>query len=295
LFSSPFGCLIIAQMLVGPARRRPVQLVVAAVALALVPLFVLTRYGNESFEQVRPNEIEALRTLYRIAPPGSELVSPTSQVPWRFAFATDYDYSRPRNAEGFLRGRLAAVRVLVDNGASDRPGVYLVITTSQLVYSVEALGEPPNWFDKVPAAIDTGERLPTPVSKRRCNDLRVRGSTMTMTRFRVLHVGLLTWATLSFFIALLPSGTGGLVRAVNAVVFLTLGPACALAVLLARAVPPAVAWVIAIAASLTVLVLSSQMLLIIGLWAPWRVAALVSSTTIALVLVQIRTWTAVNR
>jgi hypothetical protein len=76
-------------MLVGPARRRPVQLVVAAAALALVPLFVLTRYGNESFEQVRPNEIEALRTLYRIAPPGSELVSPTSQVPWQFAFATD--------------------------------------------------------------------------------------------------------------------------------------------------------------------------------------------------------------
>jgi hypothetical protein len=34
---------------------------------------------------------------------------------------------------------------------------------------------------------------------------------MTMTRFRVLHVGLLTWATLSFFIALLRSGTGGLV------------------------------------------------------------------------------------
>jgi hypothetical protein len=25
----------------------------------------------------------------------------------------------------------------------------LVITTSQLVYSAEALGEPPNWFDKV--------------------------------------------------------------------------------------------------------------------------------------------------
>jgi hypothetical protein len=111
----------------------------------------------------------------------------------------------------------------------------------------------------------------------------------------MLQKALLTWATVSFLIALLPSGAGGLARAVNAVVFMTLGPACALAVLLVRAVPAAVAGVVAVAASLTVLVLSSQMLLIIGLWAPWRVAALVALTTIALVLVPIRMWTAVNQ
>jgi hypothetical protein len=118
---------------------------------------------------------------------------------------------------------------------------------------------------------------------------------MTTTRFRVLQVALLTWATVSFLMALLPSGVGGLARAVNAVVFMTLGPACALAGLLVRAVPPAVAGVIAVAASLTVLVLSSQMLLIMGLWAPWRVAALVALTTIALVLGPIRRWTEVNQ
>jgi hypothetical protein len=107
---------------------------------------------------------------------------------------------------------------------------------------------------------------------------------MTTNRFRVLQVALLTWATVSFLIALLPPGTGGSARAVNAVVFMTLGPACALARLLLHAVSPAVVGVIAVAASLTVLVLSSQMLLIMGLWAPWRVAALVALTTIALVL-----------
>jgi hypothetical protein len=111
----------------------------------------------------------------------------------------------------------------------------------------------------------------------------------------MLQKALLTWATVSFLIALLPSGAGGLARAVNAVVFMTLGPACALAVLLVRAVPAAVAGVVAVAASLTVLVQSSQMLLIIVVWAPWRVAALVALTTIALVLVPIRMWTAVNQ
>jgi len=149
LFSSPFACLIIVQMLVALQRRRPVQVLVAAATLALVPLFLLTRYGNESFEQVRPHEIEALRTLYEIAPLGSDLVSPAAQVPWRFAFATDYDYSRPRDAEGFRRGDPDAVRVLVGSGSADPRATYLVITTGQMIYASEALGDPPNWFDEV--------------------------------------------------------------------------------------------------------------------------------------------------
>jgi hypothetical protein len=149
LFSSPFACVIIAQMLVALVGRRWVQVLVAAAALALVPLFLLTRYGNESYEQVRPNEIAALRTLYMIAPPGSELFSATNEVPWRFEFATDYDYSRPSHAEGFLRGNPDAVRGLVGKASGDDPKTYLVITTSQIIYASEALGESPNWFDKV--------------------------------------------------------------------------------------------------------------------------------------------------
>jgi hypothetical protein len=149
LFSSPFACLIIAQMLLVLVSRRPGQVLVAAAALALIPLFLLTRYGNESFEQVRPAEVQALRTLYEIAPAGSDLVSPTSQVPWRFEHATDYDYSRPGNPEGFRRGDPNAVRVLVDKRAGDARGIYLVITTSQIVYSKDALGEAPHWFDEV--------------------------------------------------------------------------------------------------------------------------------------------------
>ena len=149
LFSAPFECLLIAQMLLAVLDRRSVQVLVAAAALALVPLFVLARYGNESFEQVRPREVEAVRTLYTIAPLGSELVSPTAQVPWRFAFATDYDYSRPSDAEGFLRGELDAVRVLVGGKSDDQVGTYLVVTTSQVIYASAALGEPHDWFDKV--------------------------------------------------------------------------------------------------------------------------------------------------
>jgi len=149
LLSAPFAALIIAQMLVTLLGRRPVQALVAVAALALVPLFLLTRYGNESFEQVRHNEIDALQTLYTIAPRGSDLVSPTTQVPWRFAFATDYGYNRPRDAEGFRMGDLGAVRGLVGGEADADVPTYLVITRSQIIYASEALGEPVNWFDEV--------------------------------------------------------------------------------------------------------------------------------------------------
>jgi hypothetical protein len=114
---------------------------------------------------------------------------------------------------------------------------------------------------------------------------------MMWTRSRALQKALTGWATVSVVISVLPPGFGGSARAVNAVVFLTFGPACAIASLLARAVHLALAAVIAIAASLTVLLFSSQILLILGLWAPWRVAALVALTTVGLTWVPTRTST----
>jgi hypothetical protein len=119
-------------------------------------------------------------------------------------------------------------------------------------------------------------------------------NSMTLKGPRALQLALPIWATVSLLLALLPSGVGGLARAVNAVLFLTMGPGCAVAGLLARRLPPAVVGVVAVATSLTVLLLSSQMLLIVGMWAPWRVAALVALATIGLVVVQIRASREVN-
>lgn len=106
---------------------------------------------------------------------------------------------------------------------------------------------------------------------------------------------LLLWAAASLLLAFLPVGAGGLPRAVNAVVFMTLGPAVALMVLLTlparsrsrrgAALPPALAGVISLATSLTVLVLSSELLLLTGLWSAWGVAAMVAVATVTLTLV----------
>lgn len=147
LFSAPFAILIILQA-VGDLGRGPGRVLVAALAVGLVPLFVLTRYGNESYEQVRPAEVQAMKRLFTIAPPGSHLISPTPQVAWRFAHAADYDFGRPGDRIGFRRGDPSAVRALART--PDRAvATYLVVTTSQIVYAAEALGEPPDWFDKI--------------------------------------------------------------------------------------------------------------------------------------------------
>lgn len=107
---------------------------------------------------------------------------------------------------------------------------------------------------------------------------------MTLTRLSRPQLLVMAWAVASYLVALLPAGTGGLPRAINAVLFMTLGPACGLMLALTRVFPAAVSAVIAIAGSLATLLLSSQLLLLLGLWSAWRVAALVTWVTIALVL-----------
>lgn len=107
---------------------------------------------------------------------------------------------------------------------------------------------------------------------------------MSFTRLSRAQVLVIAWAVTSYLVALLPAGTGGLPRAVNAVLFMTLGPAGAVMLALTRVFHPGVAGVIAIAGSLATLVLSSQVLLLLGLWTAWRVAALVTWVTVALVL-----------
>ena len=153
LFSSPFASLVMAKaMLTGLNSRNTrfaAQAMMSILVVALIPIFLVTRYGNESFEQVRANEVKAMRALYRIAPLGSNLVSPTSQIPWRFEHAADYDYSRPTNADKFLRGEPSAVRGVLSTDQLKAPGTYLIVTTSQKIYAYQSLGYGEHWFKAV--------------------------------------------------------------------------------------------------------------------------------------------------
>ncbi len=147
LFSSPFACMVLAQTALAMPWRRAAHTLVAVTAVALLPLFVLIRYGNESYEQVRPDEVRAMEVVYDIAPFDSNLISPTSQVPWRFINAADYRYRRPADALGFRDGLPTAIRNPVSEGGLDAPATYLIVTDGQIVYATEALGSPEGWFE----------------------------------------------------------------------------------------------------------------------------------------------------
>lgn len=160
LFSSPFCCMVLAQSILSVRQSGVAKMTAALLAVALPPLFLLMRYGNESFEQVRPDEVRAIEAIYEMAPLGSNIVSPVSQVPWRFIYAADHRYKRPADPQGFLAGDVAALRNLVDD--KEAPMTYLVVTTGQRVYATEAFGEPAGWFEDVvqpKLTADNGYRL----------------------------------------------------------------------------------------------------------------------------------------
>ena len=104
------------------------------------------------------------------------------------------------------------------------------------------------------------------------------------TRLTPVHWTLLGWALVTTMAGLLPEGVGGGLRAFNALLFLSLGPGCALMLLLVGVIPLATALVVALGSSLGVLLLTSQVLLLMSLWHDWSVTVLVAMVTVALVL-----------
>ena len=97
---------------------------------------------------------------------------------------------------------------------------------------------------------------------------------------------LVAWALGSAYVALAPVGWGGIPRVVNAVAFMMLGPAVAIMWRLLRRTPvaafsPPLAFVIAMATSLSVLVLSSITLLLLGVWTVEGVVAVVTATVVS--------------
>jgi hypothetical protein len=93
MFSLPAIVFFAASNFFGSTRRavdwRSAGLVAAA-SLLLVGAFLVTRYGNERIDYITYAELAGVRQLYKIAPPGSILVS-TGYVPWRLQQVEAYD------------------------------------------------------------------------------------------------------------------------------------------------------------------------------------------------------------
>ena len=74
----------------GSARWLTVGLVL--LNLLLLGLFLFARYGNERNDYVSMSEVNAIRTLYHVAPHGSILIRGWEGGPWLFQDFENYDY-----------------------------------------------------------------------------------------------------------------------------------------------------------------------------------------------------------
>lgn len=144
LFSLPFS-VVLASCALGTQDRVQVTrlhwpsivstwVVSVSLVTVLLPGFVLARFGNESFEEMRVSDREAVVKLYSIAPRGSTLYSLDSSVPWREVRIDSLTFLVLDRPGAWVTGDF---KHLLTTLARARRPVYLLITEGQL----EAISE----------------------------------------------------------------------------------------------------------------------------------------------------------
>jgi len=140
LYTLPFMiCLVVGAISKSGMRWSRRGLVGFALATAvLVPGFLLARFGNEIFEQVRPGEVAAADALYRLAPKGSTLVAlMPNGITWQFKDFADYTY----DANSPLETPAEVLRAIGTHTGL----AYLIVTTGQIEYGITSEGLPANF------------------------------------------------------------------------------------------------------------------------------------------------------
>jgi hypothetical protein len=148
LFSVPFASILIAgwwdeDRLAGRLsarrfRRSRVALVVVA-CLATPPLFIVARYGNESYEQTFPGDLAVVDQFYRVVPHHSLVLLPGTSSPYRVGPFSEYRwvvsiplYRQPRRVP----------HLLAQAGVTD---AYVLVTRSSIAEAHYADSAPTNW------------------------------------------------------------------------------------------------------------------------------------------------------
>jgi hypothetical protein len=141
LYTLPVATTLIAG-LIGSLRVERIRAVAAlAVPVFALPLFLLARWGNESFEQIRSTELAGMRAFYGMAPQGATLIAIDPKLPWRFDHIADYRY---RSSEAAVTPAATLIRLKERAGHSSH-GAYVIITTGQLRYGEQSFGLPVSW------------------------------------------------------------------------------------------------------------------------------------------------------
>jgi hypothetical protein len=120
-------------------------LCIGTLLAGMAPLFLVARYGNESWQYETPAEYAAFQYVYDHAPRGSVLVSVAGEVAWGYRDV----------GKIVLTGNQALTNPAVaDHELSVRaPDAYLIVTKSQVAYGRKFVGLPANWARRLESAL----------------------------------------------------------------------------------------------------------------------------------------------
>ena len=145
LFTLPGAAILLARtqfpLRVADHARLP-RLTVPVLALSLVtPLFVLARYGNESYEQVTPDDRAVVEDMYRLVPDESEVyvMNRSTMV-----------YSERLTAVRFrdLSSDPVRAQQMLDVADTSENPAYVLVTEGQEGYHHEVRGATPEWLSE---------------------------------------------------------------------------------------------------------------------------------------------------
>lgn len=160
-FILPGACLLAAYLFFPTtfaAPRRTLAVCAAGVAaLAIAGGFLFVRFGNESFEQVRPGDVRAFEAMLRTSPARMIdvvwLADPRDDagyfpmMPWGARAMEHFDYTAVRAPAnpGDISGIVAALRA--------RPGAYFVTTRGNEAYNRYNYGLPAGYAARMRTAL----------------------------------------------------------------------------------------------------------------------------------------------
>jgi len=142
-FTLPPACILIAQLVVPRTRTAWRRWVLIGVAMvAIIPVFVAARFGNESFEAFSNNDVVFVKTMYDLVPDGSTIFVPSQQT---------IKYAERVSGVRFRQIPHGTAAELTDELTKElkKTHVYIALTESQDNYGVVTLDRPADWMQKL--------------------------------------------------------------------------------------------------------------------------------------------------
>lgn len=164
-FALPALCILVALAVFPDPRSRArtaARLVAAGLLVTvLLPGFLLARYGNEAYEQMRPGEYAAVEAVYD--QPGSATVlfptDPRAAASTPFIPISHRDIERIRVTPVTVDAQPGDPRPVIERMREQATTPYLLVTRGQEEFLTISSGFPADWGPRFRAALDASPDL----------------------------------------------------------------------------------------------------------------------------------------